>query len=1256
MGLGSFNLDLNPVKDPNLRFNLEKLRSWAMSVEQRLSLTVTQTGGDSPSEPTGPTGSPIMGTINRLVKYTSATTIGNASALEDGTKVFSIQRPLGLPSNQPLYWATDETTALGSLAASLKWSTTTTPNQLEIDVGPATSNADTRHYIRKFITGTDASLDFSPFQYVLGDSTSYTTTPSTSIYRGLDIGGSVSIGASGGSGGPELLSNGNFSNWTTDINGTYPNFWWTQFLTAQVTGRNGTGYAIQMTTSIAAPSTIESRTPGGYDPDPLGRLYFQLTKNTTYLWSFYVRMSSVQIKRNLFLRIAAFANDTDSNPTYHITHLPINFPGGTTLNYDLTGASWPVVDGTFTLEDFPSDNVWRQVNITFDTNNVGASVGTNFYAEVRFYGHVSADSSTWEFDDVSLRLPGATTINAPLTTRLLALDQANFTPALSSSGDSLTLTDFTGIHARPAIVPVIASGANITIPTLHAIRAGLDFTLPAGNLTADNAYSLYAEEPEVGTAKWAGWFAGNVAIGNAKQLRWYESGDGNYTAIQAGTQSADITYTLPTAAPAVSGYLLSATTAGVMSWIAPTTGSLTGTGTSPRIPKWLTSTSLTDSNLSDLGGGVTSAVDFNILNGHGLYIYNTGTVHYNGFLTAAGQGVDLVYTLPTTAPAVNGYVLSATTGGVMSWIAAGAGTVAGSGTLNTIPRWTPDGVTLGNSSETDDGTTFTIGKRTAWTPAAAFTAAATQNNYDVGDVSVVRFNTGVVTDLTLTGLANGTDGRILRIYKTAGTYGLVLKNESASSTTTNRFHLLNGEDMRLVNDDYVDLQYDSTLGRWRYVNSNVYVTPDPTDPGIAAGQYVYWTGTGHDVKASELLNDLADPGPRTISCGAHFIPDATPSGPPDFLGYDLGKSTQRWRTLYVGNIATFSAQDTALTMSTDNSSAVSTQRFSIDTGADQATATFSATDLDMGGGSISNATGIVIGSGTITHLPYWNGTGNLTDTYLIYTTSGGTHFDISPSSGPGLGSGGTLGGGTYPFTTLTVGTIVSSYIDNASGGIDNAGPMTGIDSLTTTGSLFTADVNGAMTWADASLAPLTFTTGTAVVNAVDTGIDIIDFQSGGSTVAFISRAGTYNGDVIGDLTGTASTATTAAALSPAIAPTCDIIALTNQSASIGSTNFANASTAGLYRVDLYLVCTTADLTAGSIAAAVTYNDGTAARTLTSTTVLLTATTNKTTKWTNSDIDGTLIRLGSGNVAYSTTLTGSAGSAKYALYLSLERLN
>lgn len=60
----------------------------------------------------------------------------------------------------------------------------------------------------------------------------------------------------------------------------------------------------------------------------------------------------------------------------------------------------------------------------------------------------------------------------------------------------------------------------------------------------------------------------------AGELRFYEDTDSgtNYTSFKAGVQAGDIVYTLPTAYPAVTGYVLSATDAGVMSWVANGSG------------------------------------------------------------------------------------------------------------------------------------------------------------------------------------------------------------------------------------------------------------------------------------------------------------------------------------------------------------------------------------------------------------------------------------------------------------------------------------------------------------------------------------------------------------------------------------------------------------------------------------------------------------------------------------------------------------
>ena len=107
--------------------------------------------------------------------------------------------------------------------------------------------------------------------------------------------------------------------------------------------------------------------------------------------------------------------------------------------------------------------------------------------------------------------------------------------------------------------------------TLDAVSVGSFGFL--GQLSADrNDMTISAPKVAVfGNADL--WLANNDSA--ASQLRFYESNSDtgafpagtNYTSFEAGDQSEDINYTLPTSAPASNGQLLSSDTNGVMSWV-----------------------------------------------------------------------------------------------------------------------------------------------------------------------------------------------------------------------------------------------------------------------------------------------------------------------------------------------------------------------------------------------------------------------------------------------------------------------------------------------------------------------------------------------------------------------------------------------------------------------------------------------------------------------------------------------------------------
>ena len=90
----------------------------------------------------------------------------------------------------------------------------------------------------------------------------------------------------------------------------------------------------------------------------------------------------------------------------------------------------------------------------------------------------------------------------------------------------------------------------------------------SGNL--DAATNLILNIGAAGTDFVAGGglnLAAQLKLAATVLLRFDDSDSSNFSAFQAGNQTTDVTYTLPTAAPSINGQVLSATTAGVMSWV-----------------------------------------------------------------------------------------------------------------------------------------------------------------------------------------------------------------------------------------------------------------------------------------------------------------------------------------------------------------------------------------------------------------------------------------------------------------------------------------------------------------------------------------------------------------------------------------------------------------------------------------------------------------------------------------------------------------
>ncbi len=159
---------------------------------------------------------------------------------------------------------------------------------------------------------------------------------------------------------------------------------------------------------------------------------------------------------------------------------------------------------------------------------------------------------------------------------------------LTNQADGVYSTVINGTDniASGDISTILGGTKNITAGNYTIVGGhGLNFGSNADNSFGYHGYNVLSDSVYINTSNIA--YFGNVDmwLGNtrntASQLKFFEpqSTDGtfpaagtNYTAFKAGTQTTDVTYTLPTAAPASNGQVLSSTTTGTMSWVTPSTG------------------------------------------------------------------------------------------------------------------------------------------------------------------------------------------------------------------------------------------------------------------------------------------------------------------------------------------------------------------------------------------------------------------------------------------------------------------------------------------------------------------------------------------------------------------------------------------------------------------------------------------------------------------------------------------------------------
>ncbi len=115
-----------------------------------------------------------------------------------------------------------------------------------------------------------------------------------------------------------------------------------------------------------------------------------------------------------------------------------------------------------------------------------------------------------------------------------------------------------------------------------------------------------------------------------------------------------------------------------------------------------------------------------------------------------------------------------------------------------------------------DGTTdiYSFTKIFSLTPLAT-SFSSNQNNYNVGSGTMIDMSTDDTITRQLTGLSNGTDGRLLIIRNMNTTAVIAFNNEDGGSSASNRIHTSTGATLNLNPGKMLMLTYKAgSLNRW----------------------------------------------------------------------------------------------------------------------------------------------------------------------------------------------------------------------------------------------------------------------------------------------------------------------------------------------------------------------------------------------------------------------------------------------------------
>ena len=108
------------------------------------------------------------------------------------------------------------------------------------------------------------------------------------------------------------------------------------------------------------------------------------------------------------------------------------------------------------------------------------------------------------------------------------------------------------------------------------------------------------------------------------------------------------------------------------------------------------------------------------------------------------------------------------------------------------------------------------------TAGSDYITSGTQNNVNLGTGALFRY--AATSPATFTGIAGGTDGRIITIMITLTGGDLTIKNDSSNSSSTNRILTGTNGDIVVPHENAISLQYEALAGHWHVIAPPASIT------------------------------------------------------------------------------------------------------------------------------------------------------------------------------------------------------------------------------------------------------------------------------------------------------------------------------------------------------------------------------------------------------------------------------------------------